>query len=120
MQPMQQYQPVSSQPKDPNTAFLIELVGGLFGLLGLGYFYVGRTNDGVLRLIIFLFYNLIAYVILVIGGSLTFGIGCICVPIQLLIQLGVAFWSANTLKTDMINLMGIGSGQMPQPPSGSV
>jgi hypothetical protein len=30
---------------------LIELVGGIFGLLGLGYLYAGRTNDGLIRLV---------------------------------------------------------------------
>lgn len=49
-------------PKDPNTAFLIEFVGGFFGLLGLGYFYAGRTNDGVIRLIAWLVYTVIAVV----------------------------------------------------------
>jgi TM2 domain-containing membrane protein YozV len=107
-------------PKDPNTAFLIELVGGLFGFLGLGYFYIGRTNDGVVRLIIFLLYNIMAYVIIVVGASLTVGIlGCICAPIQLAIQLGVAFWSANTLKNAMLGSSGAGivqptSNQHPQ------
>jgi TM2 domain-containing membrane protein YozV len=92
----------SLPPKDPNTAFLIELVGGLFGFLGLGYFYVGRTNDGLMRLIIFLIYNLIAYVIIVVGGSLTVGVlACICGPIQLAIQIGAAYWSASELKKQM-------------------
>jgi TM2 domain-containing membrane protein YozV len=94
----------SDSAKDPNTAFLIELVGGLFGLLGLGYFYVGRTNDGVLRLVIFLIYNLIAYMIIVVGGSLTVGVlACICGPIQLAIQVGVAYWSANELKNQLLS-----------------
>ena len=34
-----------------NNAFLIELVGGLVGLLGLGYVYAGRTTDGLVRLV---------------------------------------------------------------------
>lgn len=95
--------------KDPNTAFLIELVGGLFGFLGLGFFYVGRTNDGLIRLAIFLIYNLIAYVIIALGGGLTMGIlACICAPFQLAIQLGVAFWSAKSLKNEMLSSLGTG------------
>jgi len=95
--------PYQQQAKDPNTAFLIELVGGLFGLLGLGYFYVGRTNDGILRLILFLFYNLIVYAVIVFIATLTGGIlGCVCGPIQIVIQVAVAYWSANGLKTDML------------------
>jgi TM2 domain-containing membrane protein YozV len=95
------YQPASPQPKDPNTAFLIEMVGGFFGFLGLGYFYVGRTNDGVLRLLIWLAYGITAYIIITL--LLAVIIGIICIPIQLVIQVGVPFWSANTLKNDMLS-----------------
>jgi TM2 domain-containing membrane protein YozV len=94
------YQP-APQPKDPNTVFLIELVGGFFGFLGLGYFYVGRTNDGVLRLLLWLVYGVTAYVIITL--LLAVFIGIICIPIQLVIQVGVPFWSANTLKNDMLS-----------------
>jgi TM2 domain-containing membrane protein YozV len=95
------YQPVSPQPKDPNTSFLIEMVGGFFGLLGLGYFYVGRTNDGIVRLIAWLAYNITAYFVITL--LLAVLIGIICLPIQLIIQIGVSYWSANTLKNDMLS-----------------
>ena len=87
--------------KDANTAFLIELIGGFFGLLGLGYFYTGRTNDGVLRLIIYIIYNVIAYITITLLTAIIIGI--FCVPIQLGIQIGVAFWSANNLKKLMLS-----------------
>jgi hypothetical protein len=103
MDPQSPYSPMTPQFKDPNTAFLIELVGGLFGFLGLGYFYVGRTNDGIMRLILFLVYDLVAYGTILLLSAVSAGvIGCICAPIQLLIQLGVAFWSANELKNGML------------------
>ncbi len=86
-------------PKDPNTAFLIEFVGGFFGLLGLGYLYIGRTNDGVLRLIGWIIYNVVAYIVIVILLSLV--VGLCCVPVQLVIQVGVPLWSANELKKQM-------------------
>lgn len=89
-----------SQPKDPNTAFLIELVGTFFGLLGLGYMYVGRTEEGVIRLIIWIIYNIIAWVTIVFLSA--FVIGCFCIPVQLAVQIGVAIWSATTLKNSMI------------------
>lgn len=101
-----QYQSYSqSTPKDPNTAFLIEFVGGFFGLLGLGYLYDGRTNDGVLRLVGWLIYNLIAYVTIML--LLAVVVGLCCVPLQLAIQVGVPLWSANELKKQML------SGQLP-------
>jgi len=93
-------------PKDPNTAFLIELVGGCFGLLGLGYMYVGRTNDGVIRLIGWIVYNFIAWIAIFLLMSIV--IGCFCVPVQLAIQIGVSIWSAMTLKNSMINSKGGG------------
>lgn len=89
------------QDKDPNTAFLIELVGGIFfGLLGLGHIYVGRTNDGILRLIIWLLYEIMA--VIIISLLLAVVIGIICIPIQLVIQIGIPVWSAITLKNTLL------------------
>ncbi|HMR66998.1 MAG TPA: hypothetical protein PKE64_23560 [Anaerolineae bacterium] len=87
-------------PKDPDTAFLLELVGAFFGLLGLGYIYVGRTQDGLIRLIAWLIYNFIAWI--TIGILISLVIGCFCVPVQLVIQVGVAIWSASSLKKSML------------------
>jgi len=39
-----------SPPKDPNTAMIIEIVAGYFGLLGIGHLYAGRTTAGLVRL----------------------------------------------------------------------
>lgn len=91
----------SSQTKDANTAFLIELVGGFFGLLGIGYIYVGRTNDGILRLILWIIYDVIAAI--TISLLLAVFIGILCIPIQLAIQIGVPLWSANNLKNSLNN-----------------
>ncbi len=55
--------PVSS-PKDPNTAMIIEIVGGYFGFLGIGYLYAGRTVAGLLRL-----FGWWAFLILVVVGA---------------------------------------------------
>jgi TM2 domain-containing membrane protein YozV len=97
--PATPYSPPGQTPKDPNTAFLIELVGGFFGLLGLGYFYVGRTNDGLIRLIGWIVYTIIAWV--VISLLITIIIGCFCMPVQLAIQIGVPIGSAMSLKNSM-------------------
>lgn len=90
---------VNSQTKDVNTAFLIELVGGFFGLLGIGYMYTGRTNDGILRLILWIIYDLIAGI--TISLLLAVFVGILCIPIQLVIQIGVPLWSATNLKNSM-------------------
>jgi len=89
------------QQCNPNTAFLIELVGGFFGLLGLGYIYTGRTSDGVLRLIGWLVWDLIAA--FAISLLLAVIIGIVCIPIQLIIQVAVPLWSANALKNHLLD-----------------
>jgi hypothetical protein len=88
-----------TQQKDPNTAFLIELIGGFFGLLGLGYLWIGLTNDGLIRLIAWLVYNIVAWIAIVL--LMVVVVGCFCVPVQLLIQIGIPVWSAFTLKNMM-------------------
>lgn len=90
---------ITQVEKDVNTAFLLELIGGFLGLLGIGYLYTGRTNDGVLRLIIWIIYDIVAAVI--ISLLLTVFVGFCCIPIQLIIQIGVPLWSANELKKKM-------------------
>ncbi len=89
-----------SGDKDPNTAFLIELVGGFFGLLGIGYMYAGRTNDGVIRLVAWLVYDVTAAIVISILLALLVGI--VCIPIQLAVQIAVPLWSANALKNHML------------------
>jgi hypothetical protein len=96
--------PPTPPPKDPNTAFVIELVGGLVGLLGLGYMYIGRTEDGVIRLIVWLVYNIVAWI--VIFFLTAFVIGCFCIPVQIAIQVGVSIWSASTLKNSIMDSEG--------------
>ncbi len=89
-----------TEQKDPNTAFLIEMIGGFFGLLGLGYLWIGLTNDGLIRLIGWLVYNLVAWVVIVL--LMVVVVGCFCAPIQILIQIGIPIWSAFTLKNMMM------------------
>ncbi len=81
---------------DPNTAFLLELILGLFGILGIGYIYAGRTNDGVIRLILWLAYDLMATCTIALLFAVIVGLACI--PIQLIVQIGVPIWSAYVLK----------------------
>ena len=90
----------SKQGKDPNTAFLLELIGGFLGFLGLGNLYVGRTNDGILRLIGWFLYLGITYVIIVALSAVI--IGFICIPFQLALQIGVPIWSAMNLKNSLL------------------
>ncbi len=94
-----QPQPQMTLAKDPSTAFLIELVGGFFGFLGLGYIYVGRTQEGVTRLVIWLLYLVLSMCLWTIVFATV--IGLICIPVPLVIQVVVPLWSANMLKKSM-------------------
>jgi hypothetical protein len=86
----------SARKYDPNTAFLLEIILGFFGLLGIGYMYAGRTNDGVIRLIVWFAYDVLATCMIALLLSVIVGLACI--PIQLIIQIGVPLWSAYVLK----------------------
>lgn len=86
--------------KEQNTAYLLELVLGFFGLLGVGYFYTGRAQEAVPRFAGWLVYNAIAYVI--ISQLMQAVIGYICIPAQLVVQILVPFWSASMLKQSMM------------------
>lgn len=85
---------------DPNTVFIIELLAGLFGFLGIGYIYVGRTNEGIIRLVLWLIYDIAAWIIITLLMAII--IGCFCIPIQLIIHVGVPLWSASSLKKKLI------------------
>jgi hypothetical protein len=93
------YTPEVVSTKDPGTAFLVELILGIFGFLGIGYLYAGRTNDGIIRLVAFLAYNIIAWTAIIL---LTFVVVGLClIPVQIAIQIGVPIWSAITLRRGM-------------------
>ncbi len=82
-----------------NTAFLIELVGGLVGLLGLGYMYAGRTSEGITRLVVWLI--TVAVMWTIVGLLMIVLVGfCLLLP-AIVLQVGVPVWSALALKTDI-------------------
>lgn len=73
---------VYAQPaKDPNMAFLIELVGTLFGFMGLGWIYAGYTNKGVVMLIVWLLIVVVAAVISVLTAGI---FACVWLPAQVI------------------------------------
>lgn len=66
--------------KDRSIALILEILPGLFGFLGFGWIYSGNTTTGVLWLVLFLIWAVIALVISVVTG----GIGLICIlPINI-------------------------------------
>ena len=84
---------------DKNIAFILELVGGLFGFLGIGYMFSGQITKGVIRLIVWL-------AILVVGWTMAtilsyFIIGLCMMPFLALAQVGVPIWSAFQVKKEL-------------------
>lgn len=81
---------------DRNAAFIIELIAGIFGFLGIGYLYSGLITEGIIRLVAWIaimafVWTCIAFLIMVI-------VGFCCVPFMVLAQFAVPIWSAISLK----------------------
>ena len=66
--------------KDPSVALLIELVGTLFGFMGFGWIYAGHTNQGIIRLLVWLGVVLVAAIITALTAGL---FGCAWLPVQI-------------------------------------
>lgn len=95
--------------KDADTAFLIELVGGVFGLFGLGHLYAGLTNTGIFRLVLGFVGLSVIYFIL--GVTV---IGLCAAPLVWIAQIAIAYFTANDLKLS-INALKAGGGGMSMP-----
>jgi hypothetical protein len=80
---------------NPNTAYLAELLGGLFGFFGIGYMYAGKTGEGVIRLIV----GIVCNIIVGISAALTVGI---CAFIALPVYIVVAVVSAGAIKNSLL------------------
>lgn len=90
---------VQQQPKDPDTAFILEIIGGFMGFLGVGHFYAGLTNDGLIRLIAWWVVLGISWIAAFLLS--TIAIGCLCIPPIVIVQAAVPIWSALQLKKNM-------------------
>ena len=70
------------QDRDPFVALLLEIVGGLFGFLGIGWIYAGKPAHGVLLLV---GYWLLDWAFGVALAIMTLGVWCAVWPAQNLI-----------------------------------
>ena len=79
--PQAVYQPYGVRnSKSRGTALILEILPGLFGLLGFGWIYSGNTSTGIIWLIGYLVWIIIGVTISV----LTVGFGVLCVaPISI-------------------------------------
>jgi TM2 domain-containing membrane protein YozV len=86
--------PVPQGP-NPSTAYLVELIGGLFGFFGIGYLYAGKTGDGIARLLAGIACNI------TVGISAAFTAG-ICACIALPVYIVLAILSAGAVKNMLL------------------
>ena len=70
------------QARDPFVALLLEVVGGFFGFLGIGWIYAGRSAMGILLLIVYWMLDWIIGLALAIS---ILGVWCCVWPAQNLI-----------------------------------
>jgi TM2 domain-containing membrane protein YozV len=70
--------------KDRSTVTILEVIPGLFGILGIGWLYAGNTGAGLAWLIGTIVWDVIA----VILATLSVGLGCFCVlPVNVVLLL---------------------------------
>ncbi len=65
--------------RDPTVALLLEVLGGFFGFLGIGWIYAGRTSLGIILLA---GYWLLDWVIGLTLAAVTLGAWCCIWPAQ--------------------------------------
>lgn len=68
--------------RDPSVAMVLEVAGGFFGFLGIGWIYAGRPGLGVTLLI---GYWLLDWIVGVILSIVTLGLWCCIWPAQNLV-----------------------------------
>jgi hypothetical protein len=68
-----------NRDRDPAVALLLEVVGGLIGLLGIGWIYAGRPAGGILLLLGYWLLDWMIGLTLAIG---TLGVWCCVWPAQ--------------------------------------
>jgi len=92
----------AGSPKDRSIALILEILPGLFGLLGFGWIYSGNTNTGIMWLIGVLVWDVFAIIIDVITG----GFGCFCTLPVNIILVAVSASSLNTYTKQHPELFG--------------
>ncbi len=82
-QPQYPYPPMYARPlKDRSLAYILEILPGLFGILGIGWLYAGNTTAGILWLVGVLVWDVFAIIV----DLVTFGFGCFCsVPVNIVL-----------------------------------
>ena len=84
---------------DKNIAFILELLGGLLGYLGIGYMFSGQITRGVIRLIIWWIIMIFGWVFVAVLSMLFIGL-CL-IPFMLAAQIAIPILSAFQIKKEL-------------------
>lgn len=80
--PQAQYPPAYRPLKDRSVAYILEILPGIFGILGIGWMYAGNTGVGIAWLVGTLVWDVIAIII----DIASVGFGCFCsVPVNIVL-----------------------------------
>ncbi len=86
MRPQPAMYPANSQMKDENLAFVLEVIPGLFGFLGIGHIYSGNITRGVVLLVCYWLFVTMEL------GLMFVGVGFCLTPANLILPLLSALW----------------------------
>ncbi len=90
------YQASPSNGPSPDTAYILNLLLGLFGFFGIGHMYAGRTGEGAVMLIV----GILANILFGFLAAITAGFfACIAIPFYILF----AILSANSIKKYLLD-----------------
>lgn len=84
--------------RDPNIAAVVEIVPGLFGLLGIGHLAAGRITSGVALLVASLAFLALGWIVLLPFIFLTCGLGICLLPLLWILPIASGLW----LRSDLI------------------
>jgi len=89
--------PQPPSPKSRRTALLLEILLGLIGLPGIGWLYGGRKASGIVLLAVFLVWDLIACVLVIVTSGVS---ACLTVPTTISVVIISAVLLDRYMKTD--------------------
>ena len=106
---------VFQQNNNKTLAIILEIVGGLFGIFGIGWLVAGKSKVGIPLLI----GSVVWFLIEIVALIFTLGIGIVCVgPIDLIVLIVSAIMLNNSFNTPSVG-MAVGAvpvAQYSQPP----
>ncbi len=88
--------------RDPNIAAVVEIVPGLFGLLGIGHLAAGRITSGVVLLAASLLFIALGWIVILPFIVLTCGLGFCLLPLLWILPIASGLWLRKELMKQPI------------------